>query len=452
MGDVLTLIEKAEATFDAGRGGEGRGEAAQGPVHARGLPRPDAPGARRWARSRTSSGCCPGMPKELRNAEIDERRARPGRGDHLLDDARRSAATRRSSTARAGCASRRAAAPPPHDVNALLKQFKQVQQMMQRRPGRARRASAGCGEPARRARRPRAASPAAGRARSAGPPARARLARRRRSLRAPTRGTSAVAVKIRLMRVGKKKQPTYRVVVADARVAPRRALHRDHRPVRPAPGAVASSRSTTTRALDWLRKGAQPTEQVQKLLTVAGRVGDVRVRAAEPDVTKLNRRGYATGKVARRRARRRPSPRPPRRPRPRRRPPRRRGRGRGAGAAEAERRGSRRGAPSRGRAGSRVSDERRRRRGHRRRLRGRGRGAGQPHRRRATSTTTRSAPRATASSAPARRPSSSTSPARSPTTPTRSRSTSEERRDEVVAARARQARATWAASSAGAAA
>src|SRR5690242_6678429 len=30
-------------------------------------------------------------------------------------------------------------------------------------------------------------------------------------------GTTSVAVKIRLMRVGKKKQPTYRVVVADGR-------------------------------------------------------------------------------------------------------------------------------------------------------------------------------------------------------------------------------------------
>ena len=53
MGDVLTLIEKAEATFDQDGDGEGRAEAPQGPAHARGLPRPDAPGARRWARSRT---------------------------------------------------------------------------------------------------------------------------------------------------------------------------------------------------------------------------------------------------------------------------------------------------------------------------------------------------------------------------------------------------------------
>ena len=73
MGDVLTLIEKAEAAFDADGGGEGGGEAPQGPVHARGLPRPDAPGRARWVRSRTSMEMLPGMPKELRNAELDER-------------------------------------------------------------------------------------------------------------------------------------------------------------------------------------------------------------------------------------------------------------------------------------------------------------------------------------------------------------------------------------------
>jgi len=68
-------------------------------------------------------------------------------------------------------------------------------------------------------------------------------------------------VKIRLMRMGKKKQPTYRVVVADARSP------RDGRFVeiigkygpREEPPLVDINNE---RALEWLSKGAQPTEQV----------------------------------------------------------------------------------------------------------------------------------------------------------------------------------------------
>jgi small subunit ribosomal protein S16 len=78
-----------------------------------------------------------------------------------------------------------------------------------------------------------------------------------------------VAVKIRLMRVGKKKQPTYRVVVADAR-SPRDGrfieILGQYEPRRD-PSHVAVD---TERALHWLRHGAQPTEQVGKILEVAG--------------------------------------------------------------------------------------------------------------------------------------------------------------------------------------
>ena len=78
-----------------------------------------------------------------------------------------------------------------------------------------------------------------------------------------------MAVKIRLMRVGKKKQPSYRVVVADAR-SPRdgRIIERIGRYApRQEPSLVDIDGE---RALDWLRKGAQPTEQVQKLLQITG--------------------------------------------------------------------------------------------------------------------------------------------------------------------------------------
>ena len=78
-----------------------------------------------------------------------------------------------------------------------------------------------------------------------------------------------MAVKIRLMRVGKTKQPSYRVVVADAR-SPRDGrfieLICKYGP-RQEPSLVDIDNE---KALGWLRKGAQPTEQVQKLLTISG--------------------------------------------------------------------------------------------------------------------------------------------------------------------------------------
>jgi small subunit ribosomal protein S16 len=106
-----------------------------------------------------------------------------------------------------------------------------------------------------------------------------------------------VAVKIRLMRVGKKKQPTYRVVVADGRNA------RDGRFIeiigQYAPRQDPSfCQIDADSALAWLRKGAQPTEQVQKLLTAQGVWAQYEAERGKPAVTKLSRRGYLTGKVA----------------------------------------------------------------------------------------------------------------------------------------------------------
>jgi small subunit ribosomal protein S16 len=105
-----------------------------------------------------------------------------------------------------------------------------------------------------------------------------------------------VAVKIRLMRVGKKKQPTYRVVVADGR-SPRDGRFIEiigqyaprHEPSRAEIDADS--------ALAWLRKGAQPTEQVQKLLTAEGVWAQYEGERTKPADTKLSRRGYATGRL-----------------------------------------------------------------------------------------------------------------------------------------------------------
>jgi len=96
------------------------------------------------------------------------------------------------------------------------------------------------------------------------------------------------------MRVGKKKQPTYRVVVADSR-SPRdgRIIETiGHYGPREEPSRVQID---ADRALDWLRKGAKPTEQVQKLLTVSGVWETFTAERPDPD-TKLNRRGHVTGR------------------------------------------------------------------------------------------------------------------------------------------------------------
>jgi small subunit ribosomal protein S16 len=76
-------------------------------------------------------------------------------------------------------------------------------------------------------------------------------------------------VKLRLMRMGKKKQPTYRVVAADAR-SPRDGRFLEivgHYDPRREPSSITIDND---KALAWLNKGAQPTESVRKLLTISG--------------------------------------------------------------------------------------------------------------------------------------------------------------------------------------
>jgi small subunit ribosomal protein S16 len=78
-----------------------------------------------------------------------------------------------------------------------------------------------------------------------------------------------MSVKIRLTRMGKKKQPSYRVVVMDSRKP------RDGRYIeqigrydpRQDPSVIEIDND---RAVDWLSKGAQPTERTRKLLELSG--------------------------------------------------------------------------------------------------------------------------------------------------------------------------------------
>lgn len=78
-----------------------------------------------------------------------------------------------------------------------------------------------------------------------------------------------MAVKLRLMRMGKTKQPTYRIVASDSR-SPRNGrfieLLGTYEP-RLEPSGL---RIDAEKANKWIANGAQPTERVQKLLLIAG--------------------------------------------------------------------------------------------------------------------------------------------------------------------------------------
>ena len=78
-----------------------------------------------------------------------------------------------------------------------------------------------------------------------------------------------MAVKLRLMRMGKTKQPTYRVVAADSR-SPRNGRFIEivgtYEP-RQEPSKIVIDND---KAVGWLRKGAQPTDRVQRLLQISG--------------------------------------------------------------------------------------------------------------------------------------------------------------------------------------
>jgi small subunit ribosomal protein S16 len=78
-----------------------------------------------------------------------------------------------------------------------------------------------------------------------------------------------MAVRIRLTRVGAKKQPSYRVVVADARSArDSRAIETiGHYNPRTDPIEVQID---AEKASSWLAKGAQPSDTVARLLRNAG--------------------------------------------------------------------------------------------------------------------------------------------------------------------------------------
>jgi small subunit ribosomal protein S16 len=78
-----------------------------------------------------------------------------------------------------------------------------------------------------------------------------------------------MAVKLRLTRVGKTKQPQYRIVAADSR-SPRDGrfieILGQYNP-RTEPSTI---KVDNEKAVKWLSQGAQPTDRVKKLLEISG--------------------------------------------------------------------------------------------------------------------------------------------------------------------------------------
>lgn len=92
-----------------------------------------------------------------------------------------------------------------------------------------------------------------------------------------------MAVKLRLVRTGKKKQPSYRVVAADSR-SPRNGRFIEvlgtYEP-RQEPTVVTIDND---KAVRWLRNGAQPTERVARLLQQSGALDQFRSGSSgQPD-------------------------------------------------------------------------------------------------------------------------------------------------------------------------
>jgi signal recognition particle subunit SRP54 len=128
MGDVLTLIEKAEAAFDQEQVEKAERKLRRGEFTLEDFLE-QMRQVRKMGPIQNVLGMLPGMPKELRQAEVDE--GQLGRIEAIICSM--TPAERRDPSVINGSRRLRIArgsGTTTQDVNALLKQFKTVQQMM----------------------------------------------------------------------------------------------------------------------------------------------------------------------------------------------------------------------------------------------------------------------------------------------------------------------------------
>jgi small subunit ribosomal protein S16 len=76
-------------------------------------------------------------------------------------------------------------------------------------------------------------------------------------------------VKMRLKRIGAKKKPYYRIIIADER-SPRDGKFIDQVGTYNPLANPSEIKFDEEKAKDWLKKGVQPTESVKKLLKISG--------------------------------------------------------------------------------------------------------------------------------------------------------------------------------------
>lgn len=103
-----------------------------------------------------------------------------------------------------------------------------------------------------------------------------------------------MAVRIRLKRMGSKKKPFYRMVVAEES-APRDGRYIEelgyYNPL------TKEMKLDNELAREWIKKGAQPSDTAKALLTKNGAFGDV-VRTEKPAVKKLSKKAKAKAEAA----------------------------------------------------------------------------------------------------------------------------------------------------------
>ncbi|MFL3011687.1 MAG: 30S ribosomal protein S16, partial [Acidimicrobiales bacterium] len=113
-----------------------------------------------------------------------------------------------------------------------------------------------------------------------------------------------VTVRLRLMRMGKKKQPTYRVVAADKRKARNGKFIEviGFYDPKQDPSVIEIENE---KAVHWLNNGAQPSERVEKLLKISGAWDDYKglpegTSVTEPPVAeaKPSRKAQEAAKAA----------------------------------------------------------------------------------------------------------------------------------------------------------
>ena len=243
MGDVLTLIEKAEAAFDD----DAEAQRAEEIVREGTFTLEDfleqMQQVKKMGPLQNVLGMLPGMPKEMRNAEIDDREI--ARVEAIIrsmtpDERRKPDLDQRLAPGphRQGCGrEHRRGQQPAEAVQAGAADDEGLWAAMMRKGKKGKRREDADGRLSRDLTEHSLAEPR---------PSLRLAAVRSQALAPPGTPGVRVAVKIRLMRVGKKKQPTLPRRRRRRAQPARRPVHRDPRPVRAAPGAVGRARSTPT--------------------------------------------------------------------------------------------------------------------------------------------------------------------------------------------------------------